>query len=686
MSGFSPSDYVGPNYTGLLSQEVIDGANYVELGSLAQIDLTTGAISDAIISSSNGSTNDETVNFSTIGPAIAVAEAQGLNVMLKPQIGAFDPNVPGGFGNLTDPNEVIANPAAFFSSYETYILQWAKLAQQYNVPILSIGNEMLAATKPQYTAYWDQIIAAVREVYSGQLTYSALLPLQTNYTAGNEVAQIQFWNKLDFAGFDVYPTLTNLTDPTVAQLNAAWQSEVVNSTSQDYVQFVTQLAQSIGKPVIFTETGVASFPGAADRWDYNDAIIGQATTQSDGSLQANWWQSFFDTWAVNPPSWLSGIFLWDNDPGNTSGSSYYTNGYNIDGKPAELVVSSWFGGKDYLSVSQSAFTGSQSNDRIVLSGGNAIPSGQSITRLATYKTVVYVTLDGTIINGQSPTVHFYINGVDYGAQTLSNTPSSYMDAQGVSWSADQTFTFTLSGAVSVNQLKVGIDSQVNVGGVENSQTYIASASINGVASTQETYNPLNGSLQTGAMTQIGQYDGGYTLIDPTPWNTALASNTIGTATNPILVNGGGGTDTVYVLGALSQYTVSNSGGVITLSESSGLNQNAVLTNVAQVAFSDITLVFDLHSAEDTLVYELYQAAFARTPDNPGFRYWATVGDSNNLSAITLADAFLAAPEFTQKYGSNPSNTAYVTALYSNVLGRPPRRCRPSVLDRSSECG
>ena len=204
MSTYGYDNYqtnAGSSYTSLLSQEAIDGANYVELSSFAQINLTTGVISDYIVTNSNGSTYDETEKFSTIGPAIAAAEAQGLNVMLKPQIGAVDPNVPGGFGNLTDPNEVIVNPAAFFASYKAYILQWAELAQQYHVPILSIGNEMLAATKPQYTSYWDDIITAVRQVYSGELTYSALLPLQTNYTAGNEVQQIQFWNKLDFAGF-----------------------------------------------------------------------------------------------------------------------------------------------------------------------------------------------------------------------------------------------------------------------------------------------------------------------------------------------------------------------------------------------------------------------------------------------------------------------------------------------------
>ena len=74
---------------------------------------------------------------------------------------------------------------------------------------------------------------------------------------------------------------------------------------------------------------------------------------------------------------------------------------------------------------------------------------------------------------------------------------------------------------------------------------------------------------------------------------------------------------------------------------------------------------------DVLVYELYQAAYARMPDKTGFTYWPNQADTNNLSATSLAQAFLTAPEFIQKYGANPTNTAFVTSLYTNVLGRTP---------------
>jgi hypothetical protein len=68
---------------------------------------------------------------------------------------------------------------------------------------------------------------------------------------------------------------------------------------------------------------------------------------------------------------------------------------------------------------------------------------------------------------------------------------------------------------------------------------------------------------------------------------------------------------------------------------------------------------------------LYQATFDRIPDYAGFTYWAGQADARQLSALQLADIFMAAPEFLAKFGANPSNDAFVTELYGNVLGRAP---------------
>ncbi len=100
--------------------------------------------------------------------------------------------------------------------------------------------------------------------------------------------------------------------------------------------------------------------------------------------------------------------------------------------------------------------------------------------------------------------------------------------------------------------------------------------------------------------------------------------------------------------------------------------NILPNNVAaDLGLQVITVVANLQSSEDHLVYLLYQASFDRIPDYAGFEYWAGQADARLLSALQLADIFMAAPEFAAKFGANPSNDAYVTELYTNVLGRTP---------------
>jgi hypothetical protein len=153
----------------------------------------------------------------------------------------------------------------------------------------------------------------------------------------------------------------------------------------------------------------------------------------------------------------------------------------------------------------------------------------------------------------------------------------------------------------------------------------------------------------------------------------------GTGADALLINGGGdtvnggaGVTTAIFAGTVEQYAINVAGATVTVSDDvNGRDGVDILNNVQQAKFSDITLVFDLHSGEDLLVYELYQATYNRTPDLAGFRYWAGVADANHMSALALADQFLAAPEFTQIYGANPTNLQYVTELYTHVLGRTP---------------
>lgn len=71
-----------------------------------------------------------------------------------------------------------------------------------------------------------------------------------------------------------------------------------------------------------------------------------------------------------------------------------------------------------------------------------------------------------------------------------------------------------------------------------------------------------------------------------------------------------------------------------------------------------------------LVYRLYAAAYARTPDEGGFVYWADRVLDGDVDAATLAQQFRLAPEFTERYGSSLTDREYADKLYSNVLLRP----------------
>ena len=594
LSTYSVGGYADSQVASYELNAATSGANTVVLGDVAYVDLGTNQIHEAY---SGGF--DQTAPLADVGKAIKSAEALGLSVTLKPQLVTSDPQyaqyTSGSWINLVNPNLTISNPDAFFASYKSYILKWATLAEQDHAGALSIGNEMVAATKPEFTHYWNDIIDTVRQVYHGQLTYSALLPLMTNSTS-NEVTQIGFWNKLDFAGFDVYPSLSKGVDPTVSQLDAAWHSETVFGNPQDYVSFVNAMAQHVAKPVVFTETGLPSFAGASDRETSSDGTIGSTTNnqlaaRTDDAEQANWWQSFFHTWANDKPGWLQGVYVYNNDPGQLG--AYANQNYNIIGKSAESVVTAWFGGKTVLAAGTDHLAGSQADDQLYAYGPHA-----GVNLAATQSTTVAVTVTGSILNGAAPTLEAIVNGHDFGTVTLSPADSGYVTPQGVHFTTNETFTFSLPGLQAINQLEIDFKSAAQVGGV-GSSTFFQGVSVNGVNLTSDTYTAASGYQQQQLLPDANQggnssqWSAGASSFDASPWNATLAGSHVGSVANPIVVTGGGGSDTLHVLGSLSQYAVTHTGAdSFVLAESSGLGQNIVATGISTIDFADGSSVIE----------------------------------------------------------------------------------------------
>ena len=93
-----------------------------------------------------------------------------------------------------------------------------------------------------------------------------------------------------------------------------------------------------------------------------------------------------------------------------------------------------------------------------------------------------------------------------------------------------------------------------------------------------------------------------------------------------------------------------------------------LISIERVETDAGTLAIDTDAAQ---VYRLYQAAFARTPDEPGLGYWVERMDTGANFVDTLAASFVASDEFARKYGTNPTDTVFAEVIYENVLDREP---------------
>ena len=74
---------------------------------------------------------------------------------------------------------------------------------------------------------------------------------------------------------------------------------------------------------------------------------------------------------------------------------------------------------------------------------------------------------------------------------------------------------------------------------------------------------------------------------------------------------------------------------------------------------------------DQVLYSLYDTAFDRTPDQPGFIYWANLAVVLDFSAELIAKAFLSSGEFGAVNGVNLTNGQFISKLYENALERSP---------------
>lgn len=206
--------------------------------------------------------------------------AYGMINVLKPHLWVRE----GWVGEIEMTSE--ADWKTWFANYQSFILDYARLADKLRIPMLCIGTELEKTSHRE--ADWRKVIAQVREVYSGKLIYAA------NFT---EYQQIDFWDALDYIGIQAYFPLSDGHNPELAELKSSWESHLPK---------IEKLVRRHQKPVFFTEIGYCNTADAAIApWVWPDERKGVLLSEE---VQARCYQAFFETaWKKE---WLAGVFFW----------------------------------------------------------------------------------------------------------------------------------------------------------------------------------------------------------------------------------------------------------------------------------------------------------------------------------------------------------------------------------------
>ncbi|HXG42055.1 MAG TPA: hypothetical protein VNL95_04945 [Dehalococcoidia bacterium] len=276
---------------------------------------TASATADAVYAGP-GTPGDADLTF-----AIETAHAMGFTVFLRPLL-SFDPGYVAPSGEWRGSIRP-ASLDAWFASYGSLLGHYARLGQATGVEMLSIGAELKSLSP--YSERWRGLIAQLRSLYRGQLTYSA------NW---DELDRVAFWDALDIIAVDAFFDLQVGAGPTVAELVAAWGRP---SYVESPAAAMQRLNAAYGKPVLLAELGMPARSGF-ERHPWADAGPGPATA-ADLEAQARYFEAAF---LANEVPHVQGFYVWAISPGEFRSPSNEGAAYNPWGRPAGEVIARYY--------------------------------------------------------------------------------------------------------------------------------------------------------------------------------------------------------------------------------------------------------------------------------------------------------------------------------------------------------
>ena len=248
----------------------------------------------------------ETQDDAVVRKMLRRARDRGLRTTLFPIIWV-ERRAPGKWRGTIAPTDV----EAWWGAYRAFILHYARLAADEDVALFSVGSEL--NSMELHEARWRALIAEVRGVYRGRLTYSA------NW---DHFEHVRFWDALDLLGVTAYFELTQEALPSVTALTEAWRK--VREVLLDF-------QARHGRPLLITEVGWPSQVGGAQRpWNY------AAGAPVDLEVQRRCYEAFVAAWGTTRD--FGGVLFWNWwGPGGERDGDYTPRR-----KPAERHLRAFF--------------------------------------------------------------------------------------------------------------------------------------------------------------------------------------------------------------------------------------------------------------------------------------------------------------------------------------------------------
>jgi len=201
-------------------------------------------------------------------------------VMVKPQIWIWHGEYTGNLQMTSEEDwEVLEN------SYRNFIIDFAKVAEETQVDIFCIGTELeqFIIHRPDY---WNDLIAEIKTIYKGKLTYAA------NW---DEYKRVPFWKQLDYIGIDAYFPISDKKTPTIEEAKLGWKP---------WKEEMISVSTKANKKIIFTEYGYRSVNYSGKEPWKSDRNLGEVNLKAQENLTK---ALFEEIWKEE---WFAGGFLW----------------------------------------------------------------------------------------------------------------------------------------------------------------------------------------------------------------------------------------------------------------------------------------------------------------------------------------------------------------------------------------